>query len=100
MESTPIHIEAHFELTARAGPDDTPAKHISMFNRRSASGRCFHRPCLGTREFPADFMLIDEGAPLPDCELPAAQRDRDLGWMLHDHLIALQEWLMLVNTPP
>ena len=77
-------IEAHFELTARAGPDDTPAKHISMFNRRAASGQCFHRPCLGTREFPADFTLIDEGAPLPASEWPAEQRDRDLGWMLHD----------------
>ena len=77
-------IEAHFELTARAGPDDTPAKHISMFNRRAASGQCFHRPCLGTREFPADFTLIAEGVPLPDCELPPDQRDRDLGWMLHD----------------
>ena len=76
-------VEAHFELTARAGPDDTPAKHISMFNRRAASGQCFHRPCLGTREFPADFALVDEGQPLPGCELPPDQRDRDLGWMLH-----------------
>jgi CRISPR-associated protein Cas5d len=77
-------VEAHFELTARAGPDDSPAKHISMFNRRAASGQCFHRPCLDTREFPADFALIDDGAPLPDCELRPDQRDRDLGWMLHD----------------
>src|ERR1700736_2932102 len=77
-------VEAHFELTARAGPDDSPAKHISMVNRRAARGQCFHRPCLGTREFPADFALIDDGAPLPDCELPPDQRDRDLGWMLHD----------------
>ena len=61
-----------------------PGKHISMFNRRAASGQCFHRPCLGTREFPADFTLIAEGAPLPECELPPDQRDRDLGWMLHD----------------
>jgi CRISPR-associated protein Cas5d len=77
-------IEAHFEPTPRAGADDTPAKHLSMFNRRAAGGQCFHRPCLGTREFPADFALIAEGAPLPACALPAEQRDRDLGWMLHD----------------
>lgn len=77
-------IEAHFEPTARAGPDDTPAKHISMFNRRAESGQCFHRPCLGTREFPANFKLIAQGAPLPPSELPADQRNRDLGWMLHD----------------
>jgi len=77
-------IEAHFELTDKAGPDDTPAKHISMFNRRAASGQCFHRPCFGTREFAADFALIPDGAPLPECKLPPDQRDRDLGWMLHD----------------
>jgi CRISPR-associated protein Cas5d len=77
-------IEAHFEMTARAAEDDTPAKHLSMFIRRAAAGQCFHRPCLGTREFAADFALIAEGAPLPENELPPDQRDRDLGWMLHD----------------
>lgn len=77
-------IEAHFEMTERAGPEDSPAKHLSMFNRRAASGQCFHRPCLGTREFVADFALIPEGAPLPGSTLPPEQRHRDLGWMLHD----------------
>lgn len=77
-------IEAHFELTAKAGPDDTPAKYLSMFNRRAKAGQCFHRPCLGTREFPADFELLPEGAPIPESTLPAEQRERDLGWMLHD----------------
>jgi CRISPR-associated protein Cas5d len=77
-------IEAHFEMTARATADDTPAKHLSMFNRRAASGQCFHRPCLGTREFAANFALIAEDAPLPPSNLPSDQRDRDLGWMLHD----------------
>ena len=77
-------IEAHFELTAKASPDDTPAKYISMFNRRAAAGQCFHRPCLGTREFPADFALLAEDDPLPPSTLPAADRDKDFGWMLHD----------------
>jgi CRISPR-associated protein Cas5d len=77
-------IEAHFELTYKAQPDDTPAKHISMFNRRATAGQCFYRPCLGTREFAADFALIPEGGALPRSELPPDQRDRDLGWMLHD----------------
>ena len=75
-------IEAHFTMTPRAGPEDTPAKHISMFNRRAAQGQCFHRPCLGTREFPAEFALLEEGAPLPESTL--IERDRDFGWMLHD----------------
>jgi CRISPR-associated protein Cas5d len=75
-------IEAHFIMTDKAGPEDTPAKHVSMFNRRAAQGQCFHRPCLGTREFPAEFALIEDGKPLPDSEL--VERDRDFGWMLHD----------------
>ena len=77
-------IEAHFELTARAQSDDTPAKHAAMFNRRAESGQCFHRPCLGTREFVADFALLPPGASLPDSTLPGDQANRDLGWMLHD----------------
>jgi CRISPR-associated protein Cas5d len=77
-------IEAHFDLTDRAKEDDTPAKHISMFNRRAAAGQCFHRPCLGTREFAADFALLAEDAASPSSELPVAQRNRDLGWMLYD----------------
>jgi CRISPR-associated protein Cas5d len=77
-------IEAHFEMTEKAGTEDTPGKHLSMFNRRAASGQCFHRPWLGTREFAADFALISEGAPLPVSELGEDERNRDLGWMLHD----------------
>jgi CRISPR-associated protein Cas5d len=77
-------IEAHFELTDRVGQEDTEAKHISIFNRRAAAGQCFHRPCFGTREFAAEFRLIAEREALPESELPANDRNRDLGWMLHD----------------
>lgn len=77
-------IEAHFTMTQRAGAEDIPAKHISMFNRRAEQGQCFHRPCLGTREFAAEFALVPDGAALPMCELDTGKRDADLGWMLHD----------------
>ncbi len=76
-------IEAHFDLTEKAG-GDTEAKHLAMFNRRAEQGQCFHRPCLGTREFAADFEPVGDGAPVPASKLPSEQRDRDLGWMLHD----------------
>jgi CRISPR-associated protein Cas5d len=76
-------IEAHFEMTDKAAPEDSAAKHISIFNRRAAAGQCFHRPCLGTREFAADFALLPEGDPLPHSELSEGERNRDLGWMLH-----------------
>lgn len=87
-------IEAHFDVLERtlsAGGPEQPeavcaAKHISIFNRRAASGQAFHQPYLGCREFPAHFSLIPEGEPLPPCELPAPQRNKDFGWMFHDFL--------------
>jgi CRISPR-associated protein Cas5d len=75
-------IEAHFELTDRAEAEESAAKHLSMFNRRAASGQCFHRPYLGTREFTAHFELVT--GDVPASQLPQDQRNRDLGWMLHD----------------
>lgn len=77
-------IEAHFDLTDKAAADDTEVKHISMFNRRAENGQCFHQPCLGTREFPADFRLLSKGEPTPTSELVGNDRNRDLGWMLYD----------------
>jgi CRISPR-associated protein Cas5d len=83
-------IEAHFTLTKKAASDDTEAKHISMFNRRAGGGQCFHQPCLGTREFAADFSLIPEGetTPEPDPRDRTVElgfgRPRDLGFMLWD----------------
>lgn len=74
-------ISAHFELTEQAGEDDNEGKHLDIFNRRARKGQCFHQPCLGTREFPASFQLVEEGQE-PESSLQ--ERDKDLGWMLHD----------------
>jgi CRISPR-associated protein Cas5d len=73
-------IEAHFERTAKAGAEDNDGKHLDTFNRRARRGQCFHQPCLGTREFPANFRLIEPDEPLP----PAIDETRDLGFMLYD----------------
>lgn len=61
-------IEAHFDLTLKADPDDTEGKHLDIFNRRAARGQCFHQPCMGAREFPVDFRLI---APSDPCRPPS-----------------------------
>lgn len=34
-------IEAHFRLTAKAGPDDSEGKHLDIFNRRAGAGAVF-----------------------------------------------------------
>ena len=75
-------IDAHFEMTHRAGDGDNEAKHIDAFRRRAQKGQCFHQPCLGTREFAADFEWVEGDAPASG--LPAEQRNKDLGWMLYD----------------
>ena len=77
-------IEAHFELTKKATAEDNEGKHLDIFNRRARKGQCFHHPYLGTREFPAKFTLIENGADWPESRLVPEARDRDLGWMLHD----------------
>jgi CRISPR-associated protein Cas5d len=73
-------IEAHFEFTDKRGNDDNEGKHLDTFNRRARRGQSFHQPCLGTREFPARFELIEPEATLP----PAITESRDLGFMLWD----------------
>jgi CRISPR-associated protein Cas5d len=74
-------IEARIDLTAKADATETVAKHLDIFTRRARKGQCFHRPCLGTREFAADFELVDERMPSTDPTLAGA---RELGWMLLD----------------
>lgn len=75
-------IEAHFEMTEKAGPSDNEGKHIDIFRRRARNGECFQQPYLGCREFPAWFSLLeDEGPPLSAL---ANDAPRDLGLMLYD----------------
>lgn len=73
-------IEAHFEMTDKAGPDDTPEKHYNMAIRRMREGQYFHQPYFGSREFPVKFRLLE------DDEMPVSchKGERDLGWMLWD----------------
>lgn len=73
-------IEAHFDVV---GGENNVGKHLDQFNRRARDGRCFQRPYLGCREFPADFALIENGQPPPDVH-PELQGERDVGYILHD----------------
>lgn len=77
-------IEAHFELTNKAGADDNEGKHLDQFKRRARKGQCFQQPCMGTREFTAHFALLDETDEWPANMLNEADKNRNLGWMLHD----------------
>lgn len=76
-------IEAHFELTDKAGEDETVAKHYSIALRRLRKGQCFNQPVFGCREFPAQVELIEEGDDVPK-SFYAGTGERDLGFMLYD----------------
>jgi CRISPR-associated protein Cas5d len=73
-------IEAHFEMTDEAGPEETEAKHYNIALRRLRRGQHYHAPYLGTREFGAKVTLIED-APIPPSALTGS---RDLGYMLYD----------------
>ncbi len=73
-------VHAYFEMTDKAGGEDTVIKFQEMFLRRAERGQCFHRPYLGCREFAAEFAVFTNGKPLPEPILVS----QDLGWMLYD----------------
>lgn len=72
-------IEAHFELTDKAGESDTEKKHYNIALRRLRKGQCYHQPCFGCREFPAYFKLFEEQG-----EIQPINKTKDLGYMLYD----------------
>ena len=76
-------IEAHFEVDeSKMADGETPAKFISILNRRIKKGQCWQQPYLGIREFAAHF------GPYSEEELPrgyySESGERDLGLMLYD----------------
>lgn len=73
-------IEAHFDMTDRASPEDNPGKFQDILKRRIQRGQFYHQPCFGCREFPAQFKLCEALPPCPE-ELKG---EKDLGYMLWD----------------
>ena len=54
-------------------------KYRTMFERRVKKGQCWHQPCLGTREFAADFSAPGEHDKPLDITYP-------IGSMFYDML--------------
>lgn len=74
-------IEAHFIPTPKWAETDNIAKYNDMFRRRLEKGQTFYQPYLGCREFAAIIEPYSESAI---SQLPEGQRNKLLGWMLHD----------------
>lgn len=73
-------IEAHFEMTGKAAQSDNEGKFCDIMKRRLEKGQCYHQPCLGCREFPANFRRWDGG----EIETAYPEEEKDLGFMLFD----------------
>jgi len=73
-------IHAYFEMTEKAGSEDSVTKFEQMFIRRAQNGQCFHRPYFGCREFPVHFEFVAQSAP----PVRSIDLNKDLGWMLYD----------------
>jgi CRISPR-associated protein Cas5d len=70
-------------------PEDKLEKYLNEVERRARSGKCFHRPGLGMREFAADFEWeadADAAQQRRAAELgqSADPFNEDLGIMLYD----------------
>ena len=72
-------IECHFTMTDKAAPGDNPGKFQDILRRRLNKGQCYHQPCFGCREFPANFREWPAGE-----SIPALLVTQDLGFMLYD----------------
>lgn len=74
-------VEAHFELTEKAKPEDNTGKFKDIIKRRLERGQCYSTPYFGVREFPAHFKAWDGGLP-QGCYSNSGEHD--LGLMLYD----------------
>lgn len=73
-------IEAHFEMTEKAGEGDSEEKFYCMLRRRIQNGQCYHQPYFGCREFPVFFALNEDD----EIETAYMHTSQDLGLMLYD----------------
>lgn len=56
-------------------------KAYSILKRRLIKGQCYHTPYFGTREFPANFKLLED---IGGIQTAYPNEVRDLGFMLYD----------------
>ena len=77
IEASVFVDEDLINKTKGNGHPVTVKKYREMFERRVKKGQCWHQPCLGTREFAADFSLPEEQDTPLDITYP-------IGSMLYD----------------
>ncbi len=79
-----ITAEVRLSELGKNSPHGLP-KYLSEIERRAKSGKCFHRPCLGVREFAADFEWAENAQATLEERNPNWQSyNDDPGLILYD----------------
>jgi CRISPR-associated protein Cas5d len=73
-------IEAHFEPSGKGKDTNDCKKHYNIILRRAKEGQCYKQPCLGLRDFSANFKLVEDTEHFES----KLNGERDLGYMLYD----------------
>lgn len=73
-----ISVEVRTSMIDKS-PDNSLSKYLREIQSRASTGKCFHRPSLGMREFAANFELLDT----PNA-MPLVSWTENLGLMLYD----------------
>jgi CRISPR-associated protein Cas5d len=89
LEDVEYLITAEVRLTELGKRNNHLSKYLEEIRRRTQSGKCYHRPALGVREFAADFEWEEDAQSALErraTELDGDWRDNEeeLGLMLYD----------------
>jgi len=88
LEEVEYLITAEVRLTEVGRRNNSLSKYLEEIRRRAQTGKCYHRPALGVREFAADFEWEEE--PQAALERRVAELGspsdyhEELGLMLYD----------------
>jgi CRISPR-associated protein Cas5d len=82
-------ITTEVRLTEIGKKNNGLGKYLEEIKRRARSGKCFHRPSLGVREFAADFEWEEDAQAALERRTAELQQDwrdyqEELGLMLYD----------------
>jgi len=83
-----ITTEVRLTVIGKDEPHGLP-KYLDEIRRRAKSGKCFHRPALGVREFAADFEHEEDANSalerrMRELDFDCRAYSEDIGLMLYD----------------
>jgi CRISPR-associated protein Cas5d len=89
LEDVEYLITAEVRLTELGKRNNNLPKYLEEIKRRAQSGKCYHRPALGVREFAADFGWEEDAQSALERRTTELESDwrpyeEELGLMLYD----------------